>query len=124
MRSPVFSRADQAKAMDAILDRMNVQDLTRRFIGLVASKRRLFVLPAMISIFNALLAQLRGEVRRGSLRPIRWTSAQLDAIAAALKQTAAPRCAACRRMWTILSGRADCAHGQPHDRQFAAHQTE
>lgn len=89
VRSPVFSRADQAKAMDAILDRMNVQDLTLRFIGLVASKRRLFVLPAMISVFNALLAQLRGEVtaRVTSAHPL--DKAQLDAIAAALKQTAA-----------------------------------
>lgn len=88
VRSPVFSRTEQGKAMAAVLERMKARDLTRRFIGLVAAKRRLFVLPAMIAIFNALLAQFRGEVtaRVTSAHPL--DKAQLDAIAAALKQTA------------------------------------
>lgn len=88
VRSPVLSRTEQGKAMAAILDRMNVQDLTRRFIGLAAAKRRLFLLPAMITIFNGLLAQFRGEItaRVTSAHPL--DKAQLDAIAAALKQTA------------------------------------
>ncbi|MSP44187.1 MAG: F0F1 ATP synthase subunit delta [Alphaproteobacteria bacterium] len=88
VRSPVFSRTEQGKAMAAVLERMKAQDLTRRFIGLVAAKRRLFVLPAMIAIFNALLAQFRGEVtaRVTSAHPL--DKAQLDAIAAVLKQTA------------------------------------
>lgn len=88
VRSPVFSRTEQGKAMAAVLERMKARDLTRRFIGLVAAKRRLFVLPAMIAIFNALLAQFRGEVtaRVTSAHPL--DKAQLDAIAAVLKQTA------------------------------------
>lgn len=88
VRSPVFNRNEQGGAMAAVLERMQSQDLTRRFIGLVAAKRRLFVLPAMIAIFNALLAQFRGEVtaRVTSAHPL--DKAQLDAIAAALKQTA------------------------------------
>ncbi|MEQ1888521.1 MAG: F0F1 ATP synthase subunit delta [Alphaproteobacteria bacterium] len=89
VRSPVFSRADQGKAMAAVLARMNAQELTSRFIGLVASKRRLFVLPAMITIFNALLANLRGEVTAHVTSAHALDKTRLDAITAALKQVAA-----------------------------------
>ena len=88
VRSPVFSRAEQGKAMAAVLARMQVQDLTARFIGLVASKRRLFVLPAIISIFNALLAAHRGEVSAQVTSAHALDSEQLDAIKSALKQAA------------------------------------
>lgn len=88
VRSPVFSRTDQAKAMAGILARMGAQDLTSRFIGLVAGKRRLFVLPAMIAAFNTLLAGHRGEItaRVTSAHPL--DAGQLDAIKASLKTTA------------------------------------
>ena len=88
VRSPVFSRADQGKAMAAVLARMNAQDLTKRFMGLVASKRRLFVLPAIITIFNALLANHRGEVSAHVTSAHALDSAQIDAIKSALKQAA------------------------------------
>jgi len=88
VRSPVFSRAEQGKAMAAVLARMNAQDLTTRFIGLVASKRRLFVLPAMITIFNALLANHRGEVSARVTSAHALDNAQIESIKSALKQAA------------------------------------
>jgi F-type H+-transporting ATPase subunit delta len=63
IRSPVLSRDDQGRAMRAILERAGTGDLVRRFVGLVAANRRLFVLPAMIGEFLAQLARRRGEVR-------------------------------------------------------------
>ncbi len=36
VRSPVIDRDDQIKAMAAILDQMNLHELTRRFVGVVA----------------------------------------------------------------------------------------
>ena len=88
VRSPVFSRAEQGRAMAAVLARMNAEGLTSRFIGLVASKRRLFVLPAMITIFNALLANHRGEVSARVISAHALDSGHIDAIKSALKQAA------------------------------------
>lgn len=63
VRSPAFSRAEQGRAMDAILARLNVHPLTRKFIGLVAQKRRLFALLDMAAAYEALLAHKRGEIK-------------------------------------------------------------
>jgi F-type H+-transporting ATPase subunit delta len=62
LRSPIFSREQQTRAVEAILERAGVSALTRRFVGVVARNRRLFALEAMIGAFRALLAQYRGEI--------------------------------------------------------------
>ncbi len=62
MRSPLFSRDQQSKAMAAILNRAGAGELTRRFVLLVARNRRLFALPQMIQAYLAELARRRGEV--------------------------------------------------------------
>jgi F-type H+-transporting ATPase subunit delta len=63
VKSPQFSREEQARAMDAILQRLGVNPLTQRFIGLVAQKRRLFALLDMIAVFDSLLSFRRGEIK-------------------------------------------------------------
>jgi F-type H+-transporting ATPase subunit delta len=87
VRTPVFSRAEQGRAMAAILERAGATDLVRRFVGLVAQNRRLFVLPDMIDAFLAQLAQRRGEVTAEvvSARPL--SEAQRRAIADALHKS-------------------------------------
>jgi F-type H+-transporting ATPase subunit delta len=62
VRAPVFSRGEQAKGMAAILDKMDAAPLTKRFVLLLAAKRRLFVLLDAIRDFEALLARQRGEI--------------------------------------------------------------
>jgi len=62
VKAPVFSREEQAKGMEAILNRMEAAPLTRRFVLLLASKRRLFALTDAIRAFGLLVAQMRGEV--------------------------------------------------------------
>ncbi|MBU6442921.1 MAG: F0F1 ATP synthase subunit delta [Alphaproteobacteria bacterium] len=62
VRAPVFSRDEQKKGMDAILNRMEAAPLTRRFVLTLASKRRLFALADVIRAFEALVARRRGEV--------------------------------------------------------------
>lgn len=61
VRSPIFTREEQGKAMDAVLVRLNVHALTKNFIGLLAEKRRLFALTGIVAAFNILLAHQRGE---------------------------------------------------------------
>ncbi len=62
VRSPVFDREDQARAMAAVLERAGLSQLIRNFVGVVARHRRLFVLDDMITAFRRLLAAHRGEV--------------------------------------------------------------
>ena len=62
VRSPVLTRADQAKAMAAVLEKANASQITRNFVALAAGNRRLFALGAMIDSYLAMLAARRGEV--------------------------------------------------------------
>ncbi|MEA1677111.1 F0F1 ATP synthase subunit delta [Nitrospirillum sp. BR 11163] len=86
VRSPVLSRAEQARAMEAVLSQAGASELVRKFIGLVAQNRRLFALDGMIVAFLAELAQRRGEETATviSARPL--TEEQLSAVTDALKK--------------------------------------
>ncbi len=86
VRSPVLSRDDQARAMDAVLDAAGVGQMVKNFVGVVAKNRRLFALRGMIRGYNELLAQHRGEVAAEVTSAQPLTDAQRDNLAAALKQ--------------------------------------
>lgn len=62
VRSPLLTRDEQMRAMAAVLDKAGTNDLTRKFVGLVASNRRLFALDAMITAYVEELARRRGEI--------------------------------------------------------------
>lgn len=62
IRAPVFSREEQASGMNGVLHRMEASALTRRFILLLASKRRLFVLPDIIAAYQRMVSQQKGEM--------------------------------------------------------------
>ena len=85
VRSPVFSRDEQGRAMGAVLDRLNVSTLTKNFAGLLAQKRRLFALVGIIAAFNALTAKQRGEMSAEVTSAQTLKPAQLTALAGTLK---------------------------------------
>ena len=60
--SPVFTADQQKAAVGAVLDRAGIGGIVANFIRLVAQKRRLFVLPAMIRAYETLLARKQGIV--------------------------------------------------------------
>jgi F-type H+-transporting ATPase subunit delta len=62
VRSPVLSRADQGKAIEALAERAGLSKLTCDFLAIVARNRRLFAVPAMIEAYLEKLAERRGEV--------------------------------------------------------------
>ncbi len=62
IRSPLIDRHAQTRGMLAVLDAAKVQDLVRRFVGVVGGNRRLFALPGMIDAFLRELARRRGQV--------------------------------------------------------------
>jgi F-type H+-transporting ATPase subunit delta len=62
VRSPAFSREEQAKGMDSVLRAANASPLARKLVLLLTSKRRLYILADVIDAFEALMARHRGEV--------------------------------------------------------------
>ncbi len=86
--SPMFKRADQAKAMAAVLGQAGAGDLVRRFVAVVAENRRLFALPQVIDAFNRLLARHRGEMVAEVASATPLTPAQTEALQQALRQVA------------------------------------
>jgi F-type H+-transporting ATPase subunit delta len=62
VRSPVFSAAEQSKALAAVLDRAGIGGLAARFLMVVTANRRLFAVRDIIRAYAALAASHRGEV--------------------------------------------------------------
>jgi len=85
VKSPVFSREDQGKALKAVLEKLGANALTTQFVLLLAAKRRLFALTGIIRAYESLVAKSRGETHAEitSARPL--ADAELAAIKSALK---------------------------------------
>lgn len=83
--SPLVPRDQQAKAVLALVEKMGLSDLTRRFVGAVARNRRLFRLPQIIDAYTMLLAEHRGEVNAmvTSAKPL--SAPQAESVNAALR---------------------------------------
>jgi F-type H+-transporting ATPase subunit delta len=62
IHSPLVSREDQGAAITAVAQKLAVQDVLVNVLGLMAQKRRLFVLPQVITHLQAMLAEHKGEV--------------------------------------------------------------
>lgn len=80
VRSPLFSRDQQAAAVAAVADRLGVSDMTRKFVLVVAQNRRLFALDSMIDGYLAELARRRGEVQAHVTAARALSGAQLQSL--------------------------------------------
>jgi len=91
VRSPLFGRAEQERALDRVLADAGADTLTRRFVAVVARHRRLFALSDIIDAFLAELAFRRGEARAEvvSARPL--DDAEIQALDAALRRALGDR---------------------------------
>ena len=88
LKSPVIARGRQGSAVFALADKAGWNELTKKFLGLLAKNRRLFALPGVIDAFLARLAAHRGEVTAQVISATALTAAQKKALSAALKKTA------------------------------------
>lgn len=84
--SPLMKRADQARAIAAIMSAAQLSELTRRFVGLVAANRRLFALPGIIKAFHKMLADRRGEMTAEVTAAHPLTPAQQASVSEAIKR--------------------------------------
>ena len=87
-RSPVYSRDEQAGALAAVAEKLGLSATMVNTLRLMASKRRLFVLPAFLRTLRSLIADHKGVVTAEvtSARPL--TEAQRDALSKALSESA------------------------------------
>ena len=83
--SPVVSRADQGAAIAAIGKKMKLIPALQNGLGLMAEKRRLFVLPQLIDQLKARIAEDKGEVTADVTSAKALTKAQADKLAKTLK---------------------------------------
>jgi F-type H+-transporting ATPase subunit delta len=84
----VFTADEQVSAIGAILKSAKIEGLAANFVGLVASKRRLFALPGTIAAYGQLVADAKGIVRAEVTVAEEPSAQQLKDIAAALKDSA------------------------------------
>jgi F-type H+-transporting ATPase subunit delta len=82
--SPLYSRDDQAKAIAGIADKMGLQPVLKNALGLMAEKRRLFVLPQLIAQLRDMIAEDRGEVTAEVVTAKALTKAQSEKLAKTL----------------------------------------
>jgi len=84
VRSPVFSAEEQGRALAAILQKLEIEGVTKNFLLLVAKNRRLFATPDMIRAFRAMLARERGEASATVTSAAKLTESQVTALKRAL----------------------------------------
>ncbi len=83
--SPVVSREEQAGAIAAIAKALNLNSLTANTLGLMAGKRRLFVLPQFLTVLRARIAEEKGEVTAEVASAVALTAEQASKLTATLK---------------------------------------
>jgi len=61
VRSPVFTADEQLRAVSTVLDRAGIGGVAARFVKLVTTNRRLFLVREMVRAYRNLVAQHRGQ---------------------------------------------------------------
>lgn len=85
--SPVYSREEQAQAMAALGAKMKLSSVLTNTMGLMASNRRLFVLPQLLSALDEMIAEEKGEVTAEVTAAAELSKAQATKLAATLKKS-------------------------------------
>ena len=86
LSSPVSGRVEQAKVMGVLADKLELKGLTKNFVGLLASNRRLSVLRPIIDNYVSLSSRERGEMPAEVISPAELTSSQQTRIEKTLKR--------------------------------------
>lgn len=86
IRNPQISREAAAQAVDGVGGLLGLSDLTRKFLGVLATNRRLSALPDVVRAFAAIAAAARGEVTAEVTSAHPLSPAQLKTLTAKLKE--------------------------------------
>lgn len=83
--SPVYSRDEQGAGIAGLAKKMQLSQIVGNALGLMASKRRLFVLPQLVRRLRDLIAEENGEVTAEVAAAKALSKPQLDKLAKSLK---------------------------------------
>lgn len=83
--SPIYTRDDQAASIAAIAAKMGLSGLVANTLALMASKRRLFVLPQLLATLRQKISTEKGEVTAEVTSATMLSAAQAKELAATLK---------------------------------------
>lgn len=84
--SPLISRDEQGAAITAIAAKMGLAPVLANTLSLMAQKRRLFVVPALITALRDRLAEARGEVTAEVISAKALTKTQNEKLAKTLAE--------------------------------------
>jgi F-type H+-transporting ATPase subunit delta len=87
IHSPIYTRTEQGAAVSALAKKMKLSQIMSDTLGLMASKRRLFVLPALLKTLRETIATEKGEVTAEVVTAKALTKAQSDKLAKTLTAT-------------------------------------
>ena len=87
IRSPLFSRNAQSKAMAALSEKAGLSNIVCNTLGVIAQNRRLFALEDVIKVYRTLVSEHRGEIEARVTSASLLNVGQRDALEAALKKT-------------------------------------
>jgi len=82
--SPIYGRDETEAAIGAVASAMGLGQITSNTLRLMAQKRRLFILPALLAEVRALIAAHKGEVAADIVSARSLTDAQKAALQEAL----------------------------------------
>jgi len=85
IHSPIYSRIEQGKAIAALAKEMKLSPIIANTLALMASKRRLFVLPQLVVALREAIATDNGEITADVTSAKALTVAQADALSKTLK---------------------------------------
>ena len=85
--SPIYTRDQQGTAIAAIAKKMKLSPTMANTLKLMASKRRLFVLPQLVQTLRDVIAEDKGEIAAEVTSAKALTKAQADKLAKSLKKT-------------------------------------
>ncbi len=83
--SPVYTREEQAKGVAAFASKAGLSTVVSNTLALMATKRRLFVLPALVRELRARIATEKGEVTAEVTAAKALTKAQQEKLAKTLQ---------------------------------------
>ena len=85
MSSPIYSRDQQRTAITAIAKKLNLSTVMINTLSLMATKRRLFVVPTFLVVLSDLIAASKNEVTAEVVSATSLSKEQLDKLAKTLK---------------------------------------
>ena len=86
IHSPVYSRDAQGRAISALADEMGLSATVGNTLRLMATKRRLFVLPQLVAALRAQIAAEKGEVTADVRSAKEMNDDQRNSLAETLKK--------------------------------------